>query len=168
MTSLAIVKTLQEAGLRNCRIKRPNDIYVGDLKIAGILIENIVRSNQLDWSILGIGLNVNQATFGVAGATSIKLELGSEQSLDIILDHLLKALNEYYRLLGSGKLTVLRDLYTRNLMWINERRIFLDTERNIKFEGIIVRVNPEGRLVVRSEKKELVFGYKQIAFIGVK
>jgi BirA family biotin operon repressor/biotin-[acetyl-CoA-carboxylase] ligase len=122
----------------------------------------------LDWSILGIGLNVNQATFGVAGATSIKLELGSEQSLDIILDQLLKALNEYYRLLGSGKLTVLRDLYTRNLMWINERRIFLDTERNIKFEGIIVRVNPEGRLVVRSEKKELVFGYKQIAFIGVK
>lgn len=166
MTSLALIKTLQNAGLTNSRIKWPNDIFVGDRKIAGILIENIVRSNQLDWAIMGVGLNVNQEVFDVSGATSIKLELGSEQSLDVILEYLLKAMNIYYNLLASGKIETLRDLYTSNLMWINEKRIFLDTGRNVKFEGIIVRVNPEGKLVVQSKKEELIFDYKQIAFIG--
>lgn len=45
------------------RIKWPNDIYVGDRKICGILIENILEGKQVRSSIIGIGLNLNQLTF---------------------------------------------------------------------------------------------------------
>lgn len=45
------------------RIKLPNDIYVGDLKICGMLIENILKEDNVDVSIIGIGLDVNQTEF---------------------------------------------------------------------------------------------------------
>lgn len=165
IASLAIVKTLHALGLKSSRIKWPNDIFAGHGKIAGILIENIVRSNQLEWSILGIGLNVNQVVFRTSGATSVKLELGHEQSLDQILELLLKSLNEYYSMLKSGRIQVLRDQYTHNLMWINERRDFLDTHQRRRISGEIVRINHEGKLVIRSDGKESVYDNKQIVFI---
>ncbi len=45
------------------RIKWPNDIYVGDRKICGILIENILDGKQVSSSMIGIGLNLNQDRF---------------------------------------------------------------------------------------------------------
>ena len=45
------------------RIKWPNDIYVGDRKICGILIENILHGPEVSFSIVGIGLNLNQTEF---------------------------------------------------------------------------------------------------------
>jgi BirA family biotin operon repressor/biotin-[acetyl-CoA-carboxylase] ligase len=45
------------------RIKWPNDIYVGDKKICGILIENILGGKQVAASMVGIGLNLNQSRF---------------------------------------------------------------------------------------------------------
>lgn len=45
------------------RIKWPNDIYVGDKKICGILIENILGGKQVAASMVGIGLNLNQLRF---------------------------------------------------------------------------------------------------------
>ncbi len=45
------------------RVKWPNDIYVADRKIAGILIENSLQGTAIETSIAGIGLNVNQRVF---------------------------------------------------------------------------------------------------------
>ena len=56
--SLAVVKTLEELGL-SPKIKWPNDIYVSDKKICGMLIENHVENGLIDYSIAGIGINVN-------------------------------------------------------------------------------------------------------------
>lgn len=61
--SLAVVETLGDVGVE-ARIKWPNDIYVGDRKICGILIENTVRANgYVSLSVVGVGLNVNQRIF---------------------------------------------------------------------------------------------------------
>lgn len=61
--SLAVSETLGEVGVE-ARIKWPNDIYVGDRKICGILIENSVRANgYVSLSVVGVGLNVNQRIF---------------------------------------------------------------------------------------------------------
>lgn len=64
LTSLAAVDLLASHGIE-ARIKWPNDIYVGDRKICGMLIENAVRGKRLDTSIIGVGLNVNQRNFDV-------------------------------------------------------------------------------------------------------
>ena len=84
VASLAIVRSLADFGLESCKIKWPNDIYCRDAKIAGILIENAVRANQIEWAIVGIGLNVNQTKFLTADATSTKLENGGIRFLWMI------------------------------------------------------------------------------------
>ena len=61
--------------LKNTLIK-PNDIWVDTKKICGILIEHSLRGNHISWSIIGIGLNVNQTLFpdDLPNPTSMKLE----------------------------------------------------------------------------------------------
>ena len=60
---LAVVQALQGIGLTHIQVKWPNDVYVNDLKIAGILIENTFSNGVIINTIVGIGLNVNQLNF---------------------------------------------------------------------------------------------------------
>ena len=166
VTSLAIVKVLADFGIKGACIKWPNDIYTDSGKIAGILIENIVRSNQLEWAVLGIGLNVNQIQFGVEGATSMKRELGDRLELDQVLDKLFTNLNRSYQRLQNGEVKELRDDYTKSLMWVGQSRAFFDCESGDKIIGTIQRVTEDGRLVVRSGEKDMVYDFKQLEFVG--
>ena len=77
ITSLSIVEFLSRHGIK-AKIKWPNDIYVGDKKICGVLIENSLRGENLSSSIIGIGLNINQRNFDVnlPNPTSMILETG--------------------------------------------------------------------------------------------
>ena len=75
--TLALRLYLAEEGVK-ARIKWPNDIYVGDLKVCGILIENILKGQEVDASIIGIGLNLNQTVFpeDIPNPTSLSLLTG--------------------------------------------------------------------------------------------
>lgn len=53
------------------KIKKPNDIYHRDRKAGGILIENLVRGKEWTWTIIGIGMNINQGSFSSASANHI-------------------------------------------------------------------------------------------------
>lgn len=70
------------------RIKLPNDIYVGDNKICGILIENGIKGNLLEYCIIGIGLNVNQTTFDTALPNPVSMSsiTGRTYDLSCLLD----------------------------------------------------------------------------------
>ena len=85
ITSISIFKTLLKINIKNISIKWPNDIYVNDKKIAGILIENLVYRKFIHKSVIGVGLNINQANFGSLNATSIINETLKKHSLDQIL-----------------------------------------------------------------------------------
>lgn len=61
--ALGVADAVEELGIGDVRVKWPNDIYVGDRKIAGILIENSLTGPMIGRSIAGIGLNVNQREF---------------------------------------------------------------------------------------------------------
>lgn len=75
ITALSVVDYLALHGI-SAKIKLPNDIYVGTKKICGLLIEHSIRSNKIMWSIIGIGINVNQTVFpsSLPNPTSIMLE----------------------------------------------------------------------------------------------
>ena len=103
IASLSVVKTLQGMGLPDALIKWPNDIYYQGSKLGGILIENTVRSNRLEWSVIGIGLNINQKQFQVRNATSMAVLGGRDFKLKQVQDDLIEHLNHYYRKLKSGK-----------------------------------------------------------------
>ena len=82
--SLSIVYFLEETfKLRNIYIKWPNDIYIGDKKITGILIEHFLQGEQFKYTIAGIGLNINQDKFSSAlpNATSVYLETGKQENV---------------------------------------------------------------------------------------
>jgi BirA family biotin operon repressor/biotin-[acetyl-CoA-carboxylase] ligase len=165
ISSLAIVKTLDDLGLPNAHIKWPNDIYFGDAKIAGILIENIVRSNYLDYSILGIGLNVNQQQFKVDGATSTRIELDRELDLDIVLDRLLQRIAQYYGLLKSGNFQYLRTEYNQHLRWLKQNRTFRNTLTGTIVPGQVDGVNQLGQLILKSNGKEIIFNFKEVEWL---
>lgn len=72
--------------------KAPNDLYVGDDKIGGILIETKTSGERFDYVVTGIGLNVNQTTFKVDQATSMKKVTGHDVDLEQFFNQLVQAL----------------------------------------------------------------------------
>ena len=65
LAGLSVLAAIDSVGLAGAEIKWPNDIIIHDKKIAGILIQNTLRAHHLQYSIVGIGLNVNQVDFKV-------------------------------------------------------------------------------------------------------
>ena len=93
VTAQAVVDTLASYGI-DSKIKWPNDIYCGDKKICGILIENSLMGEHINWSIIGIGLNVNNITFpdNLPNPTSMALRSGYEYHLEEVLEKLIARL----------------------------------------------------------------------------
>lgn len=84
---------LAETGVE-CRIKWPNDIYVGDKKLCGILIENLLSGKNVSASIIGVGLNVNQTSFPedlpnpVSMAVLTGCSYDIERTLSVLAEHI--------------------------------------------------------------------------------
>ncbi|MBR4660475.1 MAG: biotin--[Bacteroidales bacterium] len=97
IVTLGITDFLLQAGLE-ARIKWPNDIYVEDRKICGILIENTLATDRLSDSIVGIGLNLNQREFDPAlpNPTSLLLETGRTVTPEDALPGLLECIGGRY------------------------------------------------------------------------
>lgn len=99
IVSVALCRTL-ERFVEDVRIKWPNDIYVGNKKIAGILIENAWLGDRVQSSIVGVGLNVNQIHFQSNAPNPTSLKIVTNKSFDRlkllkqILEHLFKIYNE--------------------------------------------------------------------------
>jgi BirA family biotin operon repressor/biotin-[acetyl-CoA-carboxylase] ligase len=87
-------------GIHNVRIKWPNDIYAGDKKIAGILIEHFIQGETINYSIAGIGLNVNQKIFPdtLPNPTSLCLETGREYDIDLCRKRLVRKIRTMSRI----------------------------------------------------------------------
>ncbi len=77
------------------KIKKPNDIYFRDRKAGGLLIENLVRGKEWTWTVIGIGMNINQSSFSPAATNPISLQEITKQSWDLktMQQHLTDALN---------------------------------------------------------------------------
>ena len=97
IVSVALCKVLEQY-LSPLTIKWPNDIYVDDRKICGILIENRLQGSSILDSIVGIGLNVNQTVFlsDAPNPVSMKQMLGYETDREELLQAFLKELDAVY------------------------------------------------------------------------
>ncbi len=79
--SLALYDFARKLMNEDVSVKWPNDLYFQNKKLAGLLVENSIRNNEFNYSIVGIGINVNQVNFSsnAANATSLKAELKNDQ-----------------------------------------------------------------------------------------
>lgn len=148
-------------------IKWPNDMYVGNKKIAGILIENQVQKQHLKSAVIGIGLNINQQTFEPAlqdKVTSLKLasQLGDNLPIPEIAQQLFKHLSHYYELLKRGDLEQLRISYNERLFRKDTMHTYIIDE--VEVPGKVVFVDKNGRLNVDFGQKTLAFDLHEISY----
>lgn len=163
-TALAVADFLGRAGCAEVSVKWPNDVYVGNRKAAGILIECQIRGNQLVWAVIGIGLNINQKHFYVSTATSLSLESGKVYSLDDCFQSLVSLLEGRYIQLRQGATASLMKDYLGRMYWMNELHEF-ESERLGRFEGSISGIDRHGRLRMSIDGADAYFGVKEVVFI---
>lgn len=164
--SLAIVKTLKQFSIPKLKIKWPNDILSENKKICGILIENIIKQNNLKSTIIGVGMNVNQIEFkGLPLASSLKKITGVNYNLDELLLSFITNLKSYLNLLKQEELNALKTEYEGLLFRKDKPSTFRDSDSDI-FSGIIKTVTQSGKLQVLLEDDELrEFNLKEITLL---
>jgi BirA family biotin operon repressor/biotin-[acetyl-CoA-carboxylase] ligase len=133
------------SGFETVKIKWPNDILVNERKIAGILIENSLRGMVLDYSIVGIGINVNQTEFpkGLL-ATSLASETARSYQVNRVLTDLNSDLEKYYLQLRQGDHRSILSQFNGNLFAFGEVRKLMVNGREDDFT--ILGARPSGEL----------------------
>ncbi len=147
------------------QIKWPNDIYYGNKKLGGILIENLVQGSQIKQSVIGIGLNVNQETFpdNLPNAISVAQILREDYDIKALLAEICAAIESWYLRLKQGKKDFVRKTYIERLYWYNEQHLFKVAENIIS--GKITGVADNGKLLVNTNNEKLTFDLKEIEFL---
>jgi len=163
--SLGIYDTLQPLIGQSLRIKWPNDIYVGDQKLGGILIENTLHGYSIAWSVVGVGLNVNQTEFGYAIATSLQCQAPLPNTYDLpgLLSRLCETLEQRYLQLLSGQRNTLKTNYLQILYRYQEEHTFESGGQY--FRGTICGIDPTGRLAISVDGNVRHFGFKEVSFV---
>ena len=161
-TTLALVELIKSFGIK-AQIKWPNDVYVGNKKMSGILIENQLSGSRISRSIIGVGLNINQADFGELNATSLYLETGKYADLKEILLRFLFQFNVQWVRMCQQNAPQLKSEYCSLLLGLNESTRFEDA--NGEFFGVIRGVDDRGRLQVETEQGLYVYDLKEIRFM---
>lgn len=153
-------------GKSRVKIKWPNDIYVDDKKICGMLITNRVTGDRLSASIAGIGMNINQQEFPdwVPNPTSLRLLTGREWPLEEMLTGLLTAILARYETLLHEPLGTLDAPYLDRLLRRGEKAAYIHHGETI--EAIITGVNRFGHLqLVTPAGEQLSCQMKEIQFV---
>lgn len=186
IASLAVIEFLKTYSI-DAKIKWPNDIYVNDKKIAGILIEHAMQGERMAYSIIGIGLNTNQISFdsNLFNPTSIRLEHPNLNCLNLHLAlegfiKIFKDITEHQTLFEVDR------LYHSNLWRLDTECTFVDFTNlpkghhegpilplsgeipsPIAFSGIIRGVSRMGELIVKDLHSSKIhkYNFKEIGYI---
>ncbi len=154
ISSISVYEILKKYNLLDLTIKWPNDIMTANKKISGILIENNVRGNSIKNSVIGVGININQSEFkNLPNATSIFIETGKLNSIDIIAQELQKALEKNFNLFKINENELIKN-YNSLLYKKNEISNFSANHMS-KFQGKIIKVGIDGKITIRVSNKQL-------------
>ncbi|MGV8963869.1 MAG: biotin--[acetyl-CoA-carboxylase] ligase [Candidatus Saccharimonadaceae bacterium] len=166
IVSLAL-KNMLDTYLDGVTIKWPNDIYWNNKKIAGMLIENSLMGQQIDFTIIGIGLNVNEIEFPVElpNPVSMKQITGIDFDREEVLTMFFREFFILYRALQIGEVDSIEHEYMQYLFRKDNDYWFEDNDG--RFRGTIKNVLSSGHLVIDAypEKKERMYAFKEVAFV---
>ncbi len=166
IVSLALKETVAEFVKGKVEIKWPNDIVVNRNKIAGILIENKFKNNELVGSFLGIGLNLNQKSFQkfARSVTSIAKEVGYLVNHENIISRMCFHIQQFYSLYQLKGFTTINFMYQQDLYLKGEEQNFKVgkytrylTLQSVSKKGDLQLFNQSGKIEE--------FGLKEIQFL---
>lgn len=150
------------AGWEDTRIKWPNDIYWRDRKAAGILIDNVLSPATTGgladwkWSVIGIGININTASFPAHLQHAVSLKQITGQAFDItkLAKELCEDLDEKIHLLFDQNPASIIDQYN-NVLYRKDQPVKLKKDNRV-FEAVIKKVNLDGQLVIHHAMEETI------------
>ncbi len=145
LASLAVLDTLSNFLDQKIEIKWPNDVYVDNKKISGILINNMVKGGIINSSVIGIGINVNQTNFNQKYiATSMKLLNKKDFELNEIEKMLMKNIKKQSMILLDKKVSLLSSRYNNHLYRKNLDSLFILNKKRIYAK--VIEVNQNGKI----------------------
>jgi BirA family biotin operon repressor/biotin-[acetyl-CoA-carboxylase] ligase len=147
------------------RIKWPNDIFFGNKKIGGILIENIIRDEEIAAAVAGIGLNVNQMVFENApNALSLQQITGNSVNIETCLSTLCEQIEWRYLKLKTGKIKELKEKYLEKLLGLDNLRTYRINEEDVT--AILRGVTDSGLLILElPDGRKRTFDLKELKFV---
>ena len=156
VAALAVKKSILKITGTRPDIKWPNDIMIHGRKVAGILVESVMMSDQIKYAIVGIGINIslNREEMGELGsiATSLNLSLGYEVSRENLLRTLLQELDSLYFDIKKG-ISPIQE-WRESLNTLSEKVSV--AHGGSKIEGIAEDVDNLGNLIIRTDDGNLV------------
>ena len=164
--SLAVLEGLQMLKIPGLKVKWPNDIMSAKKKIGGILIENLVKTEGIVASVIGIGINVNQLDFqGLPQAGSVRSITGEVYDIDNILEKLIIKIEKKLESLPARSSAEILTEYAQNMFRLNVVSTFSSKEGE-QFNGIIRGVTTEGKLNLEIEDNVFkTFDLKEIQLL---
>jgi len=166
IVTIAVRDFLISKGI-NAKIKWPNDIYVSNKKICGMLIENgLSPDGHVAYSVVGIGLNVNQDEFPpeLLNPTSMTLISKQTYNLEESLAELCAMIASKFSMINSPE--EVRKEYMKDLYRMGQMHTYTDCASGEQFKAKIKDITNAGYLVVETEKGELKeFAFKEISYI---
>jgi len=156
--SVAVARAIRKEFDLGALIKWPNDIFIGNKKVAGLLLELAAEADNVHYCLLGIGIDVNVPLDQFTPAlqkeiTSISAEVGHEVDRASFLARILKEFESHYLLIESGEYdTIIREW--KSLSCTLDRRVDIRTLKN-SFEGEAVDIDEFGALIIRKDNGKL-------------
>ena len=140
VVSLAVLKTIRKFNKEKCFIKWPNDIMSVNKKISGILVENSLSLNQVNYSIIGVGINVNQVFFKkLPNATSLKKITKSNFLIQEVLNELIENYKFYFSRIDE--LDFINRKYNKNIFGKDGCKLIIGGRRQY---GKIISISKNG------------------------
>jgi len=168
LATLAVRDTLRTEGVPAV-VKWPNDVYVGKRKICGMLVENGLEGGRIAWSVIGIGINLNQTEFpaGAQNPTSLKILTGRSFDVQAVLDNFCRGFEALYPALATQEgRDGLRAAYESDLFRKDSPASYREIATGEVFTGVIRGITPEGLLrIEKAGGPEKTFGFKEISYI---
>ena len=154
------------AKTNHIKVKWPNDIYCQDKKLAGILIENVIKGNSIKQSIVGIGLNLNQTVFtsDAPNPVSLKQITGKNYLIEQEIVKLRSSIRFFYKKLIQNQFEEINTEYLKCLYRFNSTHNYKIKDRLLKAK--ITGVSEFGYLQIETlENEKLEFDFKEIEFV---
>jgi len=167
LVGCAVREALATAGSVAATLKWPNDVLIGERKVAGILVER-VQGPSAPAAVVGIGLNVSATPdeLPVPTATSLAMELGSEPDRTALLIAVLAELRRGYDDWAEGATqdAFLRTSYVRHCSTLG-RQVRVDLPSGVVLEGTASDIDGSGRLVVATASGEVAVGAGDVVHV---
>ena len=163
--SLSICRALNRYA-SGFRIKWPNDIYYGEHKISGTLIEIELHGDSISRCVLGSGINLNQMSFSSYPPNPISLKMITDRHIEPkqVLSAVISHFTSYYELLEQKEYNAIREQYCSMLFRREGFHAYRDG--NGVFSARLERVEPDGHLLLRDADDHLRrYGFKEVRFV---